>query len=453
MSSKKDGSAGRQSRFRIDIGIVIFAAIFIYLAANSIFNATRGRVSFFEVESGEIVDEDSFTGLIVRDEQIIKSPRDGYISYFVSDGEKAAKDENVCIINSQKPAQTSTAAASLAASLSDSQYSDIREQMNSFNRNYSDSRYSDVQSLDYSLSNIISQIISRNNINSLAKLTSSGEYQILKAPANGVISYTTDGMEGTGTDSLSADLFNTSGYRRTQIETGSEVKAADPVCRIIYEDDWQLIIRPSQEQLKKFKEKDSVTVSFLKDNLTAQAVPRIIEKDGTEYVSLQLSNYMVRYCNERYLDIKIIWDSSSGLKIPASALAKQDYYTIPVSFAVTDKNSSQTGFYSRNGSSIEFIKPDIVYMDDENCYIDPEDLPENTEIVSEDKSKTFKVSGKSSLSGVFNINRGYTLFCPVKVLYTYGDYCIVENLSGSGLVLYDHIILDGSTVKNNQVIY
>ena len=152
-------------------------------------------------------------------------------------------------------------------------------------------------------------------------------------------------------------------------------------------------------------------------------------------------------------EAQIIWDSSSGLKIPASALAKQDYYTIPVSFAVTDKNSSQTGFYSRNGSSIEFIKPDIVYMDDENCYIDPEDLPENTEIVSEDKSKTFKVSGKSSLSGVFNINRGYTLFCPVKVLYTYGDYCIVENLSGSGLVLYDHIILDGSTVKNNQVIY
>ena len=58
-----------------------------------------------------------------------------------------------------------------------------------------------------------------------------------------------------------------------------------------------------------------------------------------------------------------------------------------------------------------------------------------------------------ALKGVYNINRGYALFRLINILYEYGDYCIISDKMSYGVTLYDHIILNGGDVKENQIIY
>ena len=45
------------------------------------------------------------------------------------------------------------------------------------------------------------------------------------------------------------------------------------------------------------------------------------------------------------------------------------------------------------------------------------------------------------------------MFRLIDFLYEYGDYCIVSDKTDYGVTLYDHIILNGSSVKENDIIY
>ena len=78
---------------------------------------------------------------------------------------------------------------------------------------------------------------------------------------------------------------------------------------------------------------------------------------------------------------------------------------------------------------------------------------EGTVLKQPSSEETYTVGDVSALRGVYNINRGYTLFRLIDILYEYGDYCIISDKVNYGVTLYDHIILNGSNVKENQIIY
>ena len=74
-------------------------------------------------------------------------------------------------------------------------------------------------------------------------------------------------------------------------------------------------------------------------------------------------------------------------------------------------------------------------------------------MIMPDSTKRFLVSDVETLEGVYNINKGYAMFRLIDILYEYGDYCIVSDKTDYGVTLYDHIILNGSSVKENDIIY
>ena len=67
--------------------------------------------------------------------------------------------------------------------------------------------------------------------------------------------------------------------------------------------------------------------------------------------------------------------------------------------------------------------------------------------------ETYTIGETEALKGVYNINKGYAMFRLIDILYEYGDYCIVSDKTDYGVTLYDHIILNGSSVKENDIIY
>ena len=58
----------------------------------------------------------------------------------------------------------------------------------------------------------------------------------------------------------------------------------------------------------------------------------------------------------------------------------------------------------------------------------------------------------ASLQGVYNINKGYTVFRQIEVLaQSYEFYTIRKNMN-YGLSVYDHIVLNASVIEDEGVL-
>ena len=63
------------------------------------------------------------------------------------------------------------------------------------------------------------------------------------------------------------------------------------------------------------------------------------------------------------------------------------------------------------------------------------------------------MSKKRKLKGVYNINKGYAVFKEVEILCENDEYYIVKEGTSYGLYNYDHIVQDGTTVEEDEVVF
>ena len=74
-------------------------------------------------------------------------------------------------------------------------------------------------------------------------------------------------------------------------------------------------------------------------------------------------------------------------------------------------------------------------------------------ILKSDSTSTYTIGQDvDSLIGVYNINKGYAVFKQINIISQNETYAIVETKTAYGIALYDHIALDGSKVKEDQLI-
>ena len=86
-------------------------------------------------------------------------------------------------------------------------------------------------------------------------------------------------------------------------------------------------------------------------------------------------------------------------------------------------------------------------------YLNTDAFDEDTVLIRPDSSDTCILNKTSSRKGVYNINKGYAVFKQVNILCESDEYYIVESGSVYGLSTYDHIALDGSVIKENDVVF
>ena len=73
-------------------------------------------------------------------------------------------------------------------------------------------------------------------------------------------------------------------------------------------------------------------------------------------------------------------------------------------------------------------------------------------IMLPDSDETYIVGTMEELKGVYCINRGYAVFKKVDILKQNSEYCVVKKGTSYGLSIYDHIVLDYTTVKENEIV-
>ena len=80
-------------------------------------------------------------------------------------------------------------------------------------------------------------------------------------------------------------------------------------------------------------------------------------------------------------------------------------------------------------------------------------MPIGSYLILTDSQERFQVGMTGTLQGVYNINKGYTQFRQIKILSQNEEYTLVEEGTSYGLTVYDHIVLNGETVDEDEIIY
>ncbi|MFQ9934502.1 MAG: HlyD family efflux transporter periplasmic adaptor subunit, partial [Lachnospiraceae bacterium] len=211
----------------------------------------------------------------------------------------------------------------------------------------------------------------------------------------------------------------------------------------------------------KYKDDTRMKIKVLSDGREITGDFSIVSIDGQSYGKIQLNRYMSTYVKDRFLELQIVEEQIEGLKIPKTSVVEKEFYTIPVEYMGRGGDSSDMGFFKKTydenqNESIVFVTPTIYKATDEFYYIDTSDesvLKEGDFVVMADSSDSYRIGAREALKGVYNVNNGYCVFRNISILTETGEYYLVDTETSYGLKVYDHIVIDGSMVKENQVVF
>ena len=83
----------------LNIGIIIFAAIFIYACFYIGTYFKTNHIRPYEVREGSLTSNNLYTGIAVREENVVYADATGYINYYVKEGGRAANGDLVYSID------------------------------------------------------------------------------------------------------------------------------------------------------------------------------------------------------------------------------------------------------------------------------------------------------------------------------------------------------------------
>lgn len=448
----------------INVGMIIFAIIFVYMAFSVYTYMKKDKIQFYEVVEGNIVNDHQYTGIILRDEQVESTDRAGNISYYVREGKRAAIGTRIYSID-----ETGSMAEFLEehpeanVTLTDANLVDIKRQLSNFSTNYSDQNFSDIYDLQYTLEAAVLEYVNFNSLGNLDTLMQQTgvTFQQVKAPVSGVVSYSIDGYENLEPSQITEALFDRSGYTKAITKAGDLIGKDTPVYKLVTSDDWSIVFPLTEENAAEYTGQTRLHVTFSSNNLeTDGAFSMITGADGKVYGKLDFDQYMVQFVSDRYITFEVATEKTDGLKIPVTAVTTKNFYLVPLEYMTQGGDSSDTGFlkevYKDGAVSVEFVPATIYYSTDKDYYID---MSENAPIkagdyvVKQDSQERHQIGSSAPLQGVYNINKGYAVFKQIEILKSNDEYYTIRKGTSYGLSVYDHIVLDAGTVYEGQLIY
>lgn len=450
----------------LNIGVVLFGVIFFYLVITIILYVSKSKTAVYEVREGSILKDTSFTGIALRDESVVYADKDGYVNYFFESGKKVATGKNVYVLTNEAILDDSTQESNDEVALDTENWNSILLKVQNFNDGFKQTEFQTARTLQDETNAILQNNTTLNRVARLNELlgTEAGNgVTPCTASDDGIICYSIDGYESLQAGDVTDTELSKSNYTKISLVNNTQVKAGDPVYRLVTSENWTLVIKLSKDMetyfLDEIGDRDSkyVKLRFVKDDQTVWGNLKIYHsgKDNA-YGCISLSDSMIRYVDDRYLDVEVILEDESGLKIPKSSVAEQEFYAVPEDYLTGGGSSTGSGVLRQNTKkeTVEFVETSIFSRDIENglVYLRKGQLQDGDVLVKPESTETMSLSEKTTLQGVYNINKGYAVFTPVKILCESEEYYIVEEGSKYGLSNYDHIALDGSTIRENDII-
>ncbi len=443
----------------LNIGVIVFLIIFIYMLYNIFQYFTTKQVAVYEVSQGTIAQNNTFTGLALREETVYNAESSGYINYYNKDATKAGVDTYVYSVDETGDFYNQILEANSGKLFEQKgSYEELEKTASSYVLDYSNENFYQVYTFKYDMEAALMEALSASNLSNLDGYNgNTATFHSYLAPQDGVVVYNTDGLEGTTSDNFTEDSFDPSKHVKNNLLAREKINAGDPAYKLITSEKWNLVFPIDEKLATDLAEEGNVKVEFKKDGSMAWGKAEISNRDGSYYLVLTFQNSVVRFATDRYLEVKLLLSDTSGLKIPNTSLTKKDFFVVPKDYVTKGGNSDGNGVLRQNVTKegkkvMEFTDITVFQETEDTYYIDGSDLKQGDIINKPDSSETLSLKETATLQGVYNINKGYAVFRKVEILFQNEEYTIVNTGSSYGLSLYDHIALDASAVKEDQIV-
>ena len=452
-------------QYKINIGTIIFGVIFVYMLIHVIMALRVEKLAIYEVQNSYIDTNISTTALIVRDEKLVNTDSSGYVSYYVRDGEKIGKNKTVYTIDETGSVYDrfkDTNSDELV--MSDDALTEVRTRISTYENYFDYSDFSELYNFKYDIENAVLELTNEALIEQLTSLdddaTNVATYKKVTTKDSGIITYYKDGYENFDVNNFKASDINKSKYKKTTLKTGEIINSGDPVYKLITSENWYLVAPVTKEEAKRIKEKDKVKLNISNSSKNIIAPFELKKKNNDYFAVISLNQQMVNYINERYIDIVIFMEQNNGLKIPNTSITQKKVYKIPVTYLSNGSDSATKEFFNvkkldeKGEITVKQVNPDIYITDDKFCYVDPNDFSDDDVIINTDTNDTIALSSAetSKIDGVFCVNQGIANFRYIDILFQDDEYTIVKADVPYSIAWYDRIVLNESTVTENQII-
>ncbi len=448
----------------LNIGMMVFAVILVYVVICVIMYFRTDHIVRYSVQEGSLTSNSIYKGIALRTEQVVTGQDAGYVNYFAREGERTAVGDLVYTVDETgRLSDYINAGSNGEISLSDSDLAELRTDITAFMHGFDQRYFDEVYNFRHNMESTAIKLANYNILENADALNDASGTVIINyryAANSGIVLYSTDGYENLKLEDMTAELFDEETYERNYLVNNGLVAAGDPVYKLSTDEDWSVVIQVEKELADRLvNEEKYVEVRFLKNQYTAwgQAAAYTNEA-GDTFVSLTFTNSMITFCTDRFLDIELLLDEETGLKIPNSAIVQKEFFIVPKAYVTKGGSNGNDGVlletYNEEGeATTQFVETEIYEETETEYYLDDSTLRSGNYIVMPETGEKFAVSRTGTLQGVYNINKGYADFKQISILYDNDEYSVVKSNTNYGLNVYDYIVLNADMVKDNEFIY
>lgn len=434
--------------------IYVFVVIFMYLNSEPI----KG----YEIQMGSLSVAKTYTGIALRNEEILQSPYTGYINYYIREGERVSSRDTVYSIDESGKLASLLNSGDLGENTyTDEELAELRSQVIQYGSGFDSKTFGSVYDFKYDLEGSVMKLVNISmyeNMETLNQSSIGGMVSLCSAGKSGYIVYSTDGYETLTPDKITSELYDQTLYEKNRVNNNDLIEKNAVVGKLITDENWSIVIPVDKDRAKELEEESYVKVKFIKTQETSWGQVTILHLADGDYAQLSFNNSCVSFCTERFVDIELVVDDEQGLKIPNSAIAEKEFFIIPAEYMSKGGPNGEYGVskekFDENGNVVyEFVQTTVYNSDDNEFYVDNSNLSVGDYICKPDSTDKMAISKSGKLIGVYNMNKGYADFKQITILAQNDEYAIVSSNTKYGLTVYDRIVLDASSVDNDDFIF
>lgn len=346
---KKNKKVKKKSKVNKGIEItimIIISAIALLCMVNAMYKWLKQPTNVFLVENGEVIQEESTTGYLIREETITQgenykngilqiktegqrvSNGDPIFRYYSGTEEQIRKEISDIDVQIQSLIDNSQGAFSGDIKLLESQIKGQVDEL--YESNNLQKNREAKKEIDESItkkaraigesspkdSEIRKLITKRDELENTLK--NSSEY--IKAPLSGIVSYRIDGLEDVlKIDDLS--YLNKNFLENLNLKAGQIIPVSDEKGKIInnFECYIATVLNSDQAKDARIGDKVKLVLSNLKE-ISAVVSYINIEEDDSRTIALKITNNIEELMKYRKISFDIVWWSYEGWRVPNSAI-------------------------------------------------------------------------------------------------------------------------------------
>ena len=442
--------------------MVFFAVMAIYIIISVVTYLRKEHIVAYQVMEGSLSTNNIYDAIAVRQEKVVNSEDAGYVNYFATEGGRVGVGNLVYTLDeSGQLLEYLKSQGSEEVMLSDDDLAELRTQIVNFDSSFDEHDFQTVYDFKVSLDGTVQKLSNNSILSNIQSLNASSgtlsSINYVYAGDTGIVVYSKDGYEDLTLDQMTSAVMDQTTYNKVQLINNNLVKSGDPVYKLCTSEEWSVIIREDDlEKVKQLENLGYVKVRFIKNQDESWGkVSSFTNADNETFVQLTFTNSMITFCRDRFLNVELITEDDSGLKIPNSSIVNKEFYIVPKDYVIKSNDNTSSVLrvkYDEQGTETsELVNVSIYNETETGYYLDTASFRSGDTLIMTDSNNRFTVSKTASLIGVYNINKGYADFRQISILYQNDEYSIVKSNTLYGLNVYDYIVLDSSTVDTSDI--